>query len=218
MLYILCWKKETGSRICQLVKKMIHQLLLIILISDPSHLVSSQTYKRIISRTFVCPDTVWSDGAWLTHRGGGGPGALSCSVRGGAIHGVSSNQISSRAADDLTSWQPHGQSAVPVAVVGHTVCCYHGAHLSRATLRVEVVPSAVLVVQLRLGVRIRPSINKRKHCVIRLPVEMVFDIVKLYSRTRFSLSDLKNIISRVLMPLHPFSFRWECCFHGNTNH
>lgn len=165
----------------------------------------------------MCLDLIRLDGAWLTHRGGGGPGALRCGVRGGAIHGVSSNQISSRAADDLTSWQPHGQSAVPIAIVGHTVCCYHGAHLSRAALRVEVVPSTVLVVQLWLGVRIRPSVEK-KPSEIRLPAEMIFDIVKLYRRTRFSLSDVKNIISRVLMPLHPFSFRWECCFHGNTNH
>lgn len=36
------------------------------------------------------------------------------------------------------------------------MCCYHGAHLSRAALRVEIVPSTVLVVQLWLGVRIRP--------------------------------------------------------------
>lgn len=83
------------------------------------------------------------------HRGGGGSGGLSRGVRGGAIHGVSSNQIRSRAADDLASRQPHGQSAVPIAVVGHAVIGHHRAHLSRAALRVEVVPAAVLVVQLR---------------------------------------------------------------------
>lgn len=78
-------------------------------------------------------------------------------MRGGAIHGVSSNQISSRAADDLTSRQAHGQCAVAVTVVGHAVRRDHGAHLSRTALRIEVVPGAVLVVQLRLAVRIRPS-------------------------------------------------------------
>ncbi len=91
------------------------------------------------------------------HRGGGGSSGLSRAERGGAIHGVSSNQISSWAADDLASWQPHGQRAVPVAVVGHTVSAHH-----RAALRIEVVPAAVLVVQLRFWVWIRPSADKTR--------------------------------------------------------
>ncbi len=115
------------------------------------------------------------------HRGGGGSSGLSRAVRGGAVHGVSSNQIRSWAADDLASWQPHGQSAVPVAVVGHTV----SAHLSRAALRIEVVPAAVLVVQLRFGVWIRPSADRTRVLEIRFFTQMSSDIFKWYQRTRF---------------------------------
>lgn len=63
------------------------------------------------------------------------------------------------AADYLPPRHVHAHaSAAPSPVVGHAVRGHHGGHLRRAALCVEVVPTAVLAVQLRLRVRVGSSV------------------------------------------------------------